>query len=116
MNPVCRLCTGLLLALSLALTGFGTGFARAQAPAVGEIVLCRGLTTVTLPVDAEGQPTAAPHLCPDAVMALFAELAAAKVPAAPLPVWTRGPVRPAGTALTGRERAVARARGPPLSR
>lgn len=113
MNMVGRLCTAMLLALSLALTGYGAGFARGQAPAVGEIVICRGLTTVTLPADSEGQPTSAPHLCPDGVMALFDWPGVPVVQTAALPVWTGVLLPAAGAAATGRSGVAAQARGPP---
>lgn len=36
--------------------------------AVGQMVICTGFGATVLYTDADGQPTSAPHLCPDCVM------------------------------------------------
>ncbi|MBQ0749933.1 MAG: hypothetical protein KBT70_07000 [Roseovarius sp.] len=53
------------LCLVLALTSQSLAVARGAAQPVGQIVLCTGTGPVTVTVDAEGQPVAAPYLCPD---------------------------------------------------
>jgi hypothetical protein len=104
----------LLLALLLALTSGTMAVARGQATAVGTLVLCTGQGVVAVPVDAEGKPTGAAHICPDCALSLFAALSA------PPP----GPVRPAAAVmpvsvasgvslLPRRPGAAPRARGPP---
>lgn len=60
------------LALILVVTAQAAAFARGQAPAEDRAVICAGSTTITVYLDAEGQPTAAPELCADAAQALFA--------------------------------------------
>jgi hypothetical protein len=61
-----RLFTALLLALMLALTGQSMAVARGAAAATGQMVLCTGSGPVAIYFDAEGKPTSAPHICPDA--------------------------------------------------
>jgi hypothetical protein len=73
-----------LAILATLLTGGAVGAARGQAMAVGEIVLCANGMAVTVPVDADGQPTGVPHWCPDCVLTLFTGLPAVPpLPAAP---------------------------------
>ncbi|AWZ22433.1 Hypothetical protein RAK1035_3728 [Roseovarius sp. AK1035] len=55
----------LALCLVLALTSQSLAVARGMAQPVGKIVLCTGTGPITVAVDAEGQPRATPHLCPD---------------------------------------------------
>jgi len=56
--------------------------ARADAPPAGQMVLCTGAGLVSVHVDAEGNPTGAPHLCPDAVPGFLVALPLAE----PLPL------------------------------
>lgn len=53
----------------LAATSLSLAIARGQAPAVGAIELCSGAGMAMLPVDAQGNPTGPPHICPDGVAA-----------------------------------------------
>lgn len=62
------------LCLLLALTGQSLAVARGAAQPVGEIVLCTGTGPVSVAVDAEGQPVATPHLCPDCLPGFAAVL------------------------------------------
>lgn len=57
-----------LLALILALTSQAMAVTRVSSDATGQMVLCIGTQSVTVYVDAEGQPTAAPHFCPDCAL------------------------------------------------
>ncbi|MEX0367623.1 MAG: hypothetical protein AB3N22_16250 [Ruegeria sp.] len=61
----------LLLSCVLTLTGYSTATARAAAPAVDQVVICIGAQAVLVHVDADGQPTRAPHLCPDCALHLL---------------------------------------------
>lgn len=56
----------LLLSLMLALTGQSMAVARGAAAATGQMVLCTGAGVMAVYIDAEGNPTSAPHICPDA--------------------------------------------------
>ena len=59
------------LALVLALTGQSMAAMRGATDATGQMVLCIGTESVVVYVDDAGEPTQAPHFCPDcAVMAL----------------------------------------------
>lgn len=70
-----RLITCLALALVLALTSQSMAVARGSAAATGQIVLCTGAGPVAIYVDAEGQPTHAPHICPDSALNVLFEVA-----------------------------------------
>ena len=61
-----------LLGLVLAVTSHSAGMARGASTAVDQIVICTGLDVTVIHLDAEGQPTQAPHLCPDCVVHLLA--------------------------------------------
>jgi len=63
-----RACLSILLSLMLLVTSHSMAIARGADQAVDRIVICTGTTLSTLYVDAEGQPTAAPHLCPDCAL------------------------------------------------
>lgn len=69
--------SGVLCAIVL-ITAQGMAFARGQAPAEGQMVLCTGNHVITVYVDADGQPTSPPQLCADG-LALFAALATSDV-------------------------------------
>lgn len=70
-----RTASALLLSLLLAVTAAGFGMARGQARIAGEVVLCQNGVAVSVAVDAQGNPVAPPHLCPDCVVAALAALA-----------------------------------------
>ena len=76
-----RILTSLTLALMLALTSQSMAVARGAAPAVGQMVLCVGAGTVMVYTDATGQPTSAPHICPDAALNVLLEQGAPDVAA-----------------------------------
>lgn len=64
--------TAIGLCLVLALTSLTFGGARGAARPIGQIVLCTGTGPVSVPVDANGQPTGPSHLCPDCLPTLIA--------------------------------------------
>ncbi len=72
-----RSLTALGLCLFLALTSQSMAVARGAAQPVGHIVLCTGTGPVSVAVDATGQPTGTPHICPDCMLGLFGEAPAA---------------------------------------
>ncbi|MEX0318596.1 MAG: hypothetical protein AB3N21_11630 [Ruegeria sp.] len=82
-----RLRTYLALALSalLALTGQSLAASRGLDAAVGQMEICTGTGPVIIYMDAEGQPTQAPHYCPDFALTLLGAIApdAALLPPAP---------------------------------
>ena len=68
-----------VLALTLALTGQSMANARGASAASGQMVICTGTGPQIIYVDAEGQPTSAPHICPDAALELPAGSEAARI-------------------------------------
>ncbi len=106
---------GLALILLLAVTGVQLAAARGLPPAADMLVICRGLTVVTIHVDADGNETAAPHLCPDAGLTVLAATADTPASLATALVW-QGVVWPlAATSMQGQGHAAPRARGPPVA-
>ncbi|BBU57785.1 hypothetical protein KU6B_40500 [Mameliella alba] len=104
---------GVLLAMVLALTGLSAAYARGQADPAGSIVICRGLTVVTVLVDDEGQPVEPPHICPDAATVLFVETGAIALSIALALTWRTVDWEQPETILAEQAKAQARARGPP---
>ncbi|MFX4298946.1 MULTISPECIES: hypothetical protein [Roseobacteraceae] len=68
---VLRQITLCLAMLTLVVTAQAFAQARGSADAVGQMVLCIGTGSVTVNVDANGQPVDAPHICPDAALTLL---------------------------------------------
>jgi hypothetical protein len=62
-----------LLALVLGLTSQSMAVARGASAATGQMVLCTGTGPVAVYLDAEGQPTSAPHICPDAALNILVD-------------------------------------------
>ena len=59
------------LALVLALTGQSVAAARSASDATGQMVLCTGTGSVVAYMDAAGEPTQAPHFCPDCTIVVL---------------------------------------------
>jgi len=66
-----RTLTALFLSFALVIMSYGTASARGASSAVDSMVICIGTGSVVVYVDADGQPTAAPHLCPDCALHLL---------------------------------------------
>ena len=60
----------LFLTLALAFTSISVAQARGAAAATDQMVICSGTGTMVVYVDADGQPTHAPHLCAECVLML----------------------------------------------
>lgn len=67
----------IFFALILAVTGQSMAVARGASDPAGQMVLCTGNGPVTVYMDADGNPAAAPHMCPDCLASGFDALAAA---------------------------------------
>ena len=104
-----------LLLLSLAVTGVGGAYARGQAPAVGTVELCLGLSAVTVSVDAGGQPVAPPHLCGEKALSLILALAATEAKGLSRPLAAVVHKTRAESPVAGSDPEGSRARGPPHS-
>lgn len=72
MTPISR-AISLVLVLGLSLASFSLAAARGQTRAVQAIVICAGAGFQVLHLDAEGNPTGPPHVCPDGAAALVAD-------------------------------------------
>ncbi|QYK42651.1 MAG: hypothetical protein KF887_05960 [Paracoccaceae bacterium] len=110
-----RSALSLVLAVVLALVSQTGAVARAQAGVPGlEMVLCTGSGTVTVTLDAEGNPTGPRHPCPDCLAALAPFLP----PAAPVlhrPATTGRSILPPGQPVAiPRPAPAPLARAPPL--
>jgi hypothetical protein len=105
---------GLFLSLALAATGLTLAAARGAAPAAGQVVLCSGGGLLVVSVDAEGNPTGKPHVCPDIALSLIATTALA-APDIRRPDTRRRwrPVPRPARRRAGRRSQAHRARGPP---
>lgn len=77
----------LCLALMLALTSQSMAVARGASAATGQMVLCTGAGPVAVYTDAAGQPTSAPHICPDSALNVIVMGPAADVLAPERRVW-----------------------------
>jgi hypothetical protein len=76
-----RFLCSLLVVASLVMSGIGAAQTRGAATATGQMVICTGTGTVVIHVDARGEPTAAPHICPDCLPVLAGqEVDAPEVP------------------------------------
>ena len=61
------LLTSLLVAL-LVVTGYAASSLRAHNSAATQIVICVGAEVQSIYIDADGNPTAPPHHCPDCIL------------------------------------------------
>lgn len=58
----------LIFSLMLVAASHNMAQARGAEPAVDRMVICAGARAVTVYVDASGDPTHAPHMCPDCAL------------------------------------------------
>lgn len=79
------------LVLLMAGTGVTLGTARGQAPPAGEVVICAGLSMITIRIDANGNPVSVQVPCPDATLAVPETPA---LPPLPLRIRFSRPLRP----------------------
>lgn len=109
-----RVLSGFLLAVMLCVTSVTAAVARGQMAGAVDLVVCSGAGSVTVTLDAAGQPVRHVHHCP-VCTAASAAVAGASAPCALRPV-TRADVL-VRRGLSGQARAlplVAVARGPPV--
>ncbi|MCR8827954.1 hypothetical protein [Pseudosulfitobacter koreensis] len=69
-----------LAILTLVVTAQAFALARGSADVAGQMVLCIGTGSVTVNVDADGQPIGTPHICPDAALTLLGHDAVVQTP------------------------------------
>ncbi|MEM6758643.1 MAG: hypothetical protein AAF601_04110 [Pseudomonadota bacterium] len=65
-----RVMVSVLMAVMLVATSIGAASARGAAPVADSIVICSGHGVELVYLDADGNETRAPHLCPDCLMHL----------------------------------------------
>jgi hypothetical protein len=113
MITALRISLGLALACLIALTTHSAASMLAMAYASGQMVICTGEGTQVVYVDAEGQPTKAPHDCPDCISLLLD--AAAAPEGALLPDMSRAAAgqAPEALMLAALRQMRASARAPP---
>ena len=71
MTRVLRTYLALTLSLVLVVTGIGSAAARGMPGPAGQMVICTGHGPVMIYLDEHGEPTRAPHLCPDGALSLL---------------------------------------------
>lgn len=73
---ICRMRSliAVLLGFLLLVTGHSAAMVRGASAATDQIVICVGATTSVIYTDADGQPTVAPHICPDCLITWHAEV------------------------------------------
>lgn len=59
----------------IALTGLGVASSRGIDKIAGQMVLCTGSGPVVVYMDKDGQPTQAPHYCPEFALSLLSAVA-----------------------------------------
>lgn len=75
MTRLFRTYLAFLLSVLLILTGQSLAASRGVSMAVGQMEICSGNGPVVVYMDAEGQPTGAPHYCPDCALMLLGAVA-----------------------------------------
>jgi len=85
MTVLRRIFLPIALSVLIGLTGQSMAASRGLDRAVGQMVLCTGTGPVVVYVDDEGQPTKAPHYCPDYALTLLGAVHSGppELPAAP---------------------------------
>jgi hypothetical protein len=81
MTAVVRIYLAVMLSMVLALTGQSLAQSRGVSIAQGQMEICTGTGPVMVYVDADGQPTQAPHYCPDFALTLLSALVVADITA-----------------------------------
>ncbi|MGB7241500.1 MAG: hypothetical protein WBC93_05345 [Sulfitobacter sp.] len=66
-HPILAICLTVLLTV----TGHSMAIARGATAATGQMTLCTGDGPVLIYTDADGQPTTAPHFCPDCALTVL---------------------------------------------
>ncbi|WP_425041170.1 hypothetical protein [Primorskyibacter sp. S187A] len=104
----------LVLSVTLLLTAETMAMARGATAAVDEIILCTGHGPSSVYVDSDGEPTSAPHICPDCAL-FFAAVSGASPDAALVEVLVTLGFAPETVDATPADPRIAqRARAPPV--
>lgn len=105
----------LFVALSLVMSGQIAAQAKGASPATGHMVLCTGSGAVVVFTDADGRPTAQPHICPDCVLSALSAVPIISATLEPHRFGLASPGIPANGKVPVRDHLKqAHARSPPL--
>lgn len=104
----------LMLTLMLALTSQSMAVARGASAATDQMVLCTGTGPVAVYMDADGQPTSAPHICPDSALNIIVLGPVQHTPAPARPVKFAFPVALADRLVPALPRRTPPSRAPPV--
>ena len=115
MTRYLRISFALILSAALALTAQTMAHSRGAAMAEGQMVLCTGTGAVTVYFDAEGNPTSAPHICPDCALSLFDAVSHPAEDCVPAAAVTSAWFASHALAIVPDHALAPRARGPPLT-
>ncbi|WP_170426632.1 hypothetical protein [Ruegeria arenilitoris] len=115
MKLVLNRCLPIVVSLLVVLTGQSIAASRGMDRAVGQMVLCTGSGPVVVYMDAEGQPTQAPHYCPDYALTLLGAIAVTELTLPNAPDVDRPALVRAGGSLIALPVPAQPARAPPVS-
>lgn len=101
--------------LALLVTAETMAMARGASPAVSETILCSAHGIERIPLDAEGEPTSAPHICPECLLFFGAPVDTPRSVAAPIAATPIEAFGPTGAARLHRHGASNHARAPPVA-
>lgn len=114
MTRTLRTILPIALSLLLALTAQSVAASRGMDRAVGQMVLCTGTGPVAVYMDQNGQPTKAPHFCPDYALSLLGAVFADQPPHPSAPDRVQpGPLRGISNLVAALVHGQS-ARGPPI--
>ncbi len=71
MRPARKTILCVVLSAMVILTGLGVASSRGIDKVAGQMVLCTGAGPVVVYMDKDGQPTQAPHYCPEFALSLL---------------------------------------------
>ena len=104
----------LCLATLVVLTAQSAALARTMPDATGQMVICTGTGPMMVYVDANGEPTGAPQICPEYALGLIVALESAVLELDAHGVWHRLGALYVGLELSVLRLGTPNARGPPV--
>lgn len=107
-----RFIAALMIAV-IALTAQSAAHARAMSDAGGQMIICTGAGPVMVYMDEDGQPTEAPHICPDYALSLLFDLQTGSLELARTATWEILAFDSRRSAPLSSHFGTAQARGPP---
>lgn len=112
MTVIARFTSVLLVALVL-MTAQSAAVARTMPDATGQMTLCTGTGPTMVYMDAQGNPTGPPHICPEYALSLILALDTPVANVTATGRWISLVVPEPVHTLAMHKRTTARARGPP---